>query len=382
MNSKKIKEYLPVFISVILLIILIIMPTGYEEALQYQGSERCVAKILDTDNESIISIGLIKSGEQRCQLQLLNGKFKGETAVGINMLNGSMQMDKIYEPGDKAYVLVSHKEQEILTVSMIDIYRIDKEILLAGIFVVVLVLFAGKTGVRAILSFVVTVMMIWKILIPGYLNGNNPILLGFGITLVLTIIIITLVYGFNSRAVSAVSGALLGVITTGIMGVLFTDLFQIHGATMAYSESLLYSGYAHLNLTHIFMAGIFIGSSGAVTDLAVDITSAVQEVVSKKPEIGWREAALSGIRVGRASVGTMTTTLLFAYSGGYIALLMVFMAQGTPIYNILNYKFVAAEILDTMIGSIGLVTVAPFTAITSGFLLTRRKENHSTEKTD
>jgi len=155
---------------------------------------------------------------------------------------------------------------------------------------------------------------------------------------------------------------------------IFTSAFKIHGAIMPNSESLLYSGYQNLNLTRIFMASIFIGSSGAVMDLAVDITSSVNEVVDKKPDIGWLEASKSGMNVGRAAMGTMTTTLLLAYSGGYIALLMVFMAQGTPIYNILNYKYVSAEIIETIVGSFGLVTVAPFTALTSGLLLTRRKE--------
>ena len=122
------------------------------------------------------------------------------------------------------------------------------------------------------------------------------------------------------------------------------------------------------------MSGIFIGASGAMMDLSVDITSAVYEVIQKKPEIGWREAARSGMNVGRAAMGTMTTTLLLAYSGGYIALLMTFMAQGTPVVNILNYKYVSAEILDTVVGSFGLVTVAPFTALTSGWLLTRKNK--------
>ena len=138
---------------------------------------------------------------------------------------------------------------------------------------------------------------------------------------------------------------------------------------MPYSESLLYSGYAHLSLTQIFMASIFIGASGAVMDLSVDITSAVHEVVEKRPDLSWQEAARSGLNVGRAAMGTMTTTLLFAYSGGYIALLMVFMAQGTPVDHILNYKYVAAEIIHTVIGSFGLVTVAPFTALCAGLFL-------------
>lgn len=142
---------------------------------------------------------------------------------------------------------------------------------------------------------------------------------------------------------------------------------------MAYSESLLYAGYQNLNLTQIFMSGIFIGASGAMMDLAVDITSAVNEVIEKKPDISWREASRSGMNVGRAAMGTMTTTLLLAYSGGYIALLMVFMAQGTPVDHILNYKYVASEVLDTVVGSFGLVTVAPFTAAVAGLLLTRKK---------
>lgn len=142
---------------------------------------------------------------------------------------------------------------------------------------------------------------------------------------------------------------------------------------MTSSESLLYSGYQDLDLTSIFMASIFIGASGAMMDLAVDITSAVWEVIGKKPDISAPEAILSGLRVGRAAMGTMTTTLLLAYSGGYISLLMVFMAQGTPVDHILNYKYVAAEVLDTVVGSFGLVTVAPFTALMAGLLLTRRK---------
>lgn len=140
------------------------------------------------------------------------------------------------------------------------------------------------------------------------------------------------------------------------------------------SESLLYSGFQHLNLTAIFTSSIFIGASGAMMDLLVDITSAIREVVEKKPDISWKEAAKSGMNVGRAAMGTMTTTLLLAYSGGCITLMMVFMAQGTPVDHILNYKYVATEVLDTIAGSFGLVTVAPFTALVGGLFLTVRKE--------
>jgi len=153
-------------------------------------------------------------------------------------------------------------------------------------------------------------------LVPCLLRGWNPVWVALGLVLMLTALILGLIYGFDRRCLAA--------------------------------------------------------TSGAVMDLAVDICSAVYEVVQKRPDIGPREAVASGFAVGRAACGSTTTTLLLAYSGSYIALLMVFMAQGTPVAFILNYKYVAAEIVHTIVGSFGLVTVAPLTAITSGLLLARK----------
>lgn len=375
------KYNLPVIICLLLILILILLPTGYEDAVIYQGTDRCSALILSVDNDNIIDTGLIRSGEQTCQVELLGGKFKGTKTDAFNLLNGSLETDKIFSPGDKALVIISYENNHILSVNLIDHYRINHETILAVVFILFLILIAGSTGLRAILSFVTTVLLIWKVLVPSYLNGHNPIYFGLLITVLLIVIIISLVYGFNKKTLSAVCGSTLGILVTCILGMIFTDAFKIHGAIMPNSESLLYSGFQNLNLTRIFMASIFIGSSGAVMDLAVDITSSVNEVIDKKPEISWLEACKSGMNVGRAAMGTMTTTLLLAYSGGYIALLMVFMAQGTPVFNILNYKYVSAQIIETIVGSFGLVTVAPFTAFTSGILLTHRRKINSQKST-
>ena len=367
---EKISKSIPIIIGSCMIIFLLLLPTGYEGAVIYQGTDRCRALVIDTDESMVTHSGLIKSGEQTCLLKLLGGRFKGKEVEGYNLLSGSLESDKIFNVGDKALVVISYNEDEILSVNMIDHYRMDKEWFLIGIFCVLLILFAGKKGMMSIMSFIISILMIWKVLVPCTLNGANPILIGLAVVMVLTMVIMMFVYGLDRRCVSAVMGSFLGIITTFILGYIFTDWFKIHGAVMTYSESLLYAGFEHLNLTKIFISSIFIGASGAVMDISVDITSSVYEVVQKKPDITWKEAAWSGIHVGQAAMGTMTTTLLLAYSGGYLALLMVFMAQGTPIYNILNYKYVSAEILDTIVGSIGLVTVAPFTALTSGVLLT------------
>ena len=372
-TKEKIQYHAPVWVCLLFIAWLAILPTGYQEI--YREAEQCVAKVIQTDESKIIDTGLVRSGEQRCQLEIVSGKFKGKTAEGVNMLNGSLEQDKLFREGDRAQVVVSYNADEILMVTMIDHDRIPMELVMGAIFILFLILFAGRTGVRAVLSFFLTVLAIWKLLVPLYLKGYNPIWTGLVFTLLLSVLIIALVYGFDRRCASAVSGTFLGVLVTCVMGAVFTDLFKIHGAVMSSSESLLYAGYQDLNLTRIFMASIFIGASGALMDLSVDITSAVHEVVEKRPDIGWKEAVRSGMNVGRSAMGTMTTTLLLAYSGGYIALLMVFMAQGTPLVNILNYKHVAAEMVHTVIGSFGLVTVAPFTALCAGVLLSQKKKD-------
>lgn len=371
--QKCVMPHLPFLICTILLCVLIAIPTGYEDAVIYQGTDRCKAEVLKTDESTVIDSGLIRSGEQTCIVKLLGGRFKGQETEAYNLLSGSLESDKIFAVGDMAQVVISYQGDDILSVNMIDHYRLDKELILMAIFSVVLIIFARGIGLRSLLSFAISVLGIWKILVPFCLNGANPIVTGLGVVAILTCVIISLVYGYDRRFLAATSGVLLGVLTTCILGILFTGSFKIHGAVMAYSESLLYAGFEHLNLTQIFMASIFIGASGAIMDIAVDITSAVNEVVEKKPDISVKEAIMSGIHVGRAAMGTMTTTLLLAYSGGFMALLMVFMAQGTPIYNILNYKYVSSEILHTIVGSFGLVAVAPFTALMSGLLLTHKK---------
>lgn len=357
--------------GLLLTAILLALPTGYEGAVIYQGTQKVRATVLETNESAIISAGLIQTGEQYCTLRIEQGSFKGQVVQGTNLLSGSLSQDKIFEPGDSAFVVVSYKGDSITSVTMIDHYRITWEGVLALIFALLLILFAGPGGVRAMLSFVITVLAIWKIMIPTCLKGGNPMLVGLLIVALLTVVIIVFVYGYDRRSLVAVLGSMLGTVTACGLGMLFTNLLKIHGAVMSDSETLLYAGYQNLDLTHIFMASIFIGAAGAMMDLSVDITSGVSEVIRKKPDIRPWEAVGSGMRIGQAAMGTMTTTLLLAYSGGCMAELMVFMAQGTPILNILNYKYVASEILQTLVGSFALVTVAPFTAVVAGLLLTR-----------
>ncbi|MDQ2178890.1 YibE/F family protein [Marinifilum sp. D714] len=366
-----------IVLLIVLSSIIVLLPNGFETQAD-KNTTRVRALVLETDNSLIVETGIIKTGTQSLKIRILNGKFKGEELNAFNQLVGRMEFDKFFLPKDKTLTVLNLNEDnsQIISATVVDHYRIRLEAFLLALFVIILVAFAGWTGIKAMLSFMFAGIAIWKLLLPGLLKGFPPIPLSLAIVALLTSVIIFLVAGTNKKGLSAFLGAMSGVAVTCIMAILFGTLFNIHGAIKPFSETLLYSGYNYLNLTEIFLAGIFISSSGAVMDIAMDISASQAEVYQANKEISRKELRRSGFEVGKAVVGTMTTTLLLAYSGGFSALLMVFIAQGTPMINILNLNYVSGEILHTLVGSFGLVLVAPFTAIIASWIFTRGTKNH------
>ena len=117
----------PVLLWLCLLAVLLVLPTGFESALSYKNADRVDALVLSTDESDIVDTGLVRSGEQRCRVRILAGRFKGTECAAVNRLNGSLAEDKLFSPGDRAFVVVSHSGGEITTVYMTDHFRLDKE---------------------------------------------------------------------------------------------------------------------------------------------------------------------------------------------------------------------------------------------------------------
>jgi len=367
------RDAMLVGIFLVLSFILFQMPTGFEERVS-KRTLRSRGRVLDVDNSEVFEQGLIKTGDQGVTLRILDGPFKGREVSGNNPLKGLMDRDKVFAVGDTALVVLSLNEKgEITFVNPQEHYRLGLELFLLGLFSLALILFGGWTGAKALLSFVFSALMLWKILVPFMLKGYNPVLISLAVVAVLTGVIMFLVAGATRKGIVAFSGAFLGVLTSCVMAIYFTKAFHVHGAVMPFAPAIIYAGFADLNLTEIYIAAVFIAASGAVMDLAMDVAAAMDELVSKKKDITMLEAIKSGFRVGRAVVGTMVTTLLFAYSGGYITLVMAFMAQGVPLANLFNFIYVATEVLRTLVGSFGLVMVAPFTAIVGGLVLVPKR---------
>ena len=333
------------------------------------------ALVLEVDNKDLQKHGLLEYGSQSLKVKLLSGPRKGSVYNAENLIRAQMELDKKFKAGDRIIVvMMPHDQPEHSVIRAQDHDRTFWTWLLAGLFCIFLCIFGRWTGVKALFSFFLSVMVIWKAVIPLVLNGVPASWTIFACVCFLTAAIMFLVAGINRKGMAAFSGAIAGVFAGLCMSHLFTWLMKINGATLPYIQALYHSGFETLDLQDLFTGAVILASSGAVMDLAMDIASGVEEVVIHNPNLSKKQLTASGLRIGRSVVGTMTTTLLLAYSGGYITLLMMFAVQGNSLLEIINNPLVAAESVKTLIGSFSLVLVAPFTAIFSGILLQKKQE--------
>lgn len=328
------------------------------------------AVVLSVDNDDVSTVGLSSIGHQELEVKILEGDYRGKTVTAKNNLTGKADIENLFQVGDTIIVAVVTKNSAIDTVIAVDLYRQQTLLLLFALFVFALLLYAGVVGVKALISFVLTVFIIWEVLVKNILAGSNPILTTTYTLMLLSAVIIFLVAGFNRRGWSAFLGTISGLFITLLITLAFGDKVGLFGMTQPYVSMLVFSGYYNLDIRQVFYSAIILGASGAAMDIAMDIAASMDEVKCKKPDISPKELIKSGFTVGRHVIGTMATTLLLAYSGGYLTLLMIFRVKESSVLRMLNLKIVAAEIMRTLIGSIGLVLVAPITALVGGIIIT------------
>ena len=360
------KDIVFIIVSFLLTIAVFMIPTGFEDSGVQSNSVRCKVRITHADNQYLRTIGPVKYGHQILEIQVLRGKFKGAVYSTTNNLVGKMEMDKVFVAGEDALaVLTLADDGAVSMIRVMDHYRTDKTIILSALFIIFTIIIMGWMGLKILLTFVFSAVMLIKVLYPLALRGFDPIIGALIITTIISAVILFLVGGISRRALSAFLGTVSGIIFTAILSYIFTYWFKIHGAVRPFAEMLLYTGYGHLNLAHLFIGGIFIAASGAMMDLSMNVAAAMDEIKEQQPAITRLQLMKSGYIVARQAAGTMSTTLLLAYSAEYTAMIMTFIAQGIPLENILNMVWVSSEVVHTLVGCFGLTLVAPLTVFAS-----------------
>ena len=326
-------------------------------------------RIDSVDNSMLDAVGITYNGVQPCQVTILSGEHKGESYSSYNYLNSALDKDKLFAPGETAWAMLQEGANGP-TVTLIDHYRTSIELGAVGVLALALILFGGVIGCGAMVSLAASAVIVWKLLIPLLLRGLNPMLAAFVTVIALTVLIDLLVAGFTRRCLVAILGSLAGTLVTCCAAILLTHLLKLDGGDLPYVVPLLAQSSMGVDTRSLYIGMVFLANSGALMDLSMDVSVSMEEIHSHRPDLSRAALMKSGLTVGRSVLGTMTTTLMLAYSGNYLSMLMYFVGQGTPISDIVNLKYVSSQLLNTLVGSFGLVVAAPLTALIAGFAYT------------
>ena len=351
--------------------LLCLLPDPYLNVTSSFPRER--VRIESVDNSLLSAVGITYNGVQPCQVTILSGEHKGETYSSYNYLNSALDKDKLFAPGETAWAMLQEGTNG-LTITLIDHYRTTIELSTVGVLALALILFGGVIGCGAMVSLVASAVIVWKLLIPLLLKGINPMFAAFVTVIVLTVLIDLLVAGFTRRCLVAILGSLAGTLMTCCVAILLTHLLKLDGGDLPYVVPLLAQSSMGVDTRSLYIGMVFLANSGALMDLSMDVSVSMEEIHHHRPDLSRAALMKSGLKVGRSVLGTMTTTLMLAYSGNYLSMLMYFVGQGTPISDIINLKYVSSQLLNTLVGSFGLVVAAPLTALIAGFAYTGERK--------
>lgn len=354
-----------------------IIPVFAEEVSQKAvlPSEIGQVQSVETFGEQKLSpTGELNQVKQSVEVKILTGTHKGEKVIIDNMLMGNPAYDINLSKGNK---VILHVEQENSALSgggvnffIADKYRVNVLYTLAGLFFILLLIIGRKKGFFSLISILITLGLIFWVLTPLILNGINPILATVLVCVFASVIAIYLVGGINAenraKSTAAILGTVLSLAIAGSLSILSIKFASLTGFSS--EESMfLFSAHPDLNFVGILASAMIIGALGAVMDIGMSISSTVNELFTSNPEMSVRELFNSGMNVGKDIIGMMANTLILAYLGG--ALSLVLLSNNIDMQKFFNLNQVATEISAALIGSIAIVLCVPITAIFAAYLI-------------
>ena len=310
---------------------------------------------------------------QTVTFEVLEGEYKGIIFEAKNELLNQI-FDLPLKKGDKVMLSLKVYEDGSVEGFATDYIRNHMMILLIILFIAA-VLFIGKMkGLRAILSLSITIGAIFFILIPATINGYDPLSISIIISIIVTTITIIMISGFNKKSTSAIVGTIGGVVLAGIIAYIVGKMTMLTGLA-GEDARILYLNKPELNFFSIFFASIIIGSLGAIMDVGMSIASSVNEISQAKPNLTSRDLFKAGMNIGKDIMGTMSNTLILAYVGSSFPLMLLFALNDFDTMHIINFDFMAAEIVRSISGSFGLLLAIPITAFFAAKMLGVKKYN-------
>ncbi len=307
-------------------------------------------------------------GSQEISIKIKSGVHKGEIHQITNYLSALYQID--CQKGTKIVVRMDEKEDGSINVG---VYNYDREGILVVaivIFVLLLCIIGGKKGVMSLISLFYTLLMVFFILIPALYYGAPMLPMTIAIIIVTSSISFAMIDGINRKTVSGFLGTCAGVLFAGLFALIMGKALHITGFQTTEAESLMIECYDYgLKITHIFTAGILISALGAVMDVAMSIASAIHELATLNKELGTKALFQSGMNIGRDAMGTMSNTLILAFVGSSLSMIIMIYSYQIPLTQLMSTDLVAREVIQGISGSVGIIMTVPFVAFISSIIM-------------
>lgn len=373
------KEILPI-IGVLICSVLVMVTSsmifeeGFVEDKYGRGMEYYNGKVIEVMHEDLsddYAIDGIQVGRQDIVVVIEEGKFKGETF-------------EIQNPISRTY---NYKVEEGTTVLLGVYYRGDEPIVqiynynrshvlyaLMALFVLVVVAVGGIKGLKSLAALIFTLVCTLYLMIPMMLSGIDPIVSAILVATMSIITTLLLVSGWTKKTFTAIVGTIAGVLIAGCIAYFFGKWAYLSGVNMDNAESLIYiAENSALKIHGLLFAGILIASLGAIMDVAMSIASSVFEVHGHNAKLDVKALFYSGMNIGKDIIGTMTNTLILAFAGGSLSVLIMIFSAQMPYNKFINLDILGIEIIQGLAGSIGIVLAVPITALLAAIYCKKEK---------
>ena len=347
--------------------------TASDASRMVYASAEVTAVLADNAQEDYQNAEGRRVGDQELEIRILSGDHKDEIMTVTNYMSALFNVD--VDRGDRIIVRIMTDEDGSYYAS---VFNYDRGIVL-GVFLLIffalLAVLGGKKGIGALAGLLLTLGCIWFILIPCLIRGVPAVPVTIGVSAVSAAAGLIFLNGYSKKTLCAVCGCVGGVLAAGIAAAAVGTLSPMNGFNMQEAENLiLYGADRGLKISGLLVCGVLISALGAVMDVALGIASSVWEMRKQNPDASAKSLFRSGMQIGRDAMGTMANTLILAFAGSSLNMLILVQTYDIPFLQLINTDSIALEVVQSVAGSVGILLTVPLVAFISARLMARRKK--------
>lgn len=333
------------------------------------GSQTVLAQVTQIVDEGQINLNGKNQPYQVMNIQVLEGDYKG-ASFQVDYGKKEIRSDNYrFSPGDEVYVEVDKTPQNELRAFYVDAVRTTPLAILAGAFALSMLIMGRWKGLGSLVALGVSMLMIVGYVIPHILSGEDPVRVSLIGSVILLTVTLYLTYGWNLKTHASVLSIMFSLLLTGAFSVFFVYLTRLTGYGDESATFLMQSSSIQIDPRGLLLGGMIIGALGVLDDLVTSQSAAVVEIHDANPSLGFRRTFQKAMRIGEDHVAATVNTLVLAYTGASLPLLLIFTLGNGNYSYFINSEFLAEEIVRTLVGSLGLIAAVPISTLVATVLI-------------